>query len=153
MTKKKTSFTLETDLLKNLKMKAVELNTTQTELIEKFIKQGLLAIEKNLNIEELIEDEKGQIILNNIRPDLLKTIKKISKNKNIQEKEVINDMIEKGIKTEMKSKIPEHLIANKDSYNPNSREELKSIFGIIDVPEDFDIVKAVNDVKIRKWDY
>ena len=41
MTKKKTSFTLETDLLKYLKVKTAQLETTQTELIEKYLKEGL----------------------------------------------------------------------------------------------------------------
>jgi hypothetical protein len=41
MSKKKTSFNLESSLLKDLKIKAVHLETTQTELIEKYIREGL----------------------------------------------------------------------------------------------------------------
>lgn len=39
--KKKTSISLDTDLLKELKRKAIDLDTTQTELMEKYIKEGL----------------------------------------------------------------------------------------------------------------
>lgn len=41
MTRKKASFNLDTKLLKELKLTAVKLDKTQTELVEKYIKQGL----------------------------------------------------------------------------------------------------------------
>ena len=150
MTKKKTSFTLDADLLKDLKMKAVELGVSQTELIEKFIKQGLM-LNKELN--SLINDEAGTIQIGNISPILFKKISKISEDEKISKEKVINDMIEKGIKLKTKNKIPEHLIANKDTYNPNpTKEELNSIVGIMEAPEGFDVVEAVNSVRVRKWE-
>lgn len=39
--KKKTSFSLEPGLVKELKLRAVHLETTQTELVEKYIREGL----------------------------------------------------------------------------------------------------------------
>lgn len=38
---KKTSLVLDEDLMHQLKLKAVELKTTQRELLEKYIKKGL----------------------------------------------------------------------------------------------------------------
>jgi len=41
LAKKKTSIALDTEILKELKRKAIDLDTTQTELMEKYIKKGL----------------------------------------------------------------------------------------------------------------
>jgi len=41
MSVKKASFNIDTDLLKQLKFKAVEMDTTQTELLTKYLKEGL----------------------------------------------------------------------------------------------------------------
>ena len=150
MSKKKTSFTLNASLLKDLKMKAVQLGTSQTELIEKFIKQGLFDNKKN---HSLIKDDTGKILIENIKPNLLKKINEIAKNEKISEEKAVNEIIEKGIEVKTKNKIPEHLIANKNTYNPNpTKEELNSIVGIMEAPEGFDVVEAVNDVRVRKWE-
>jgi len=143
MTKKKTSFTLDTELLKSLKMKAVQLDTNQTKLLEKFIKEGL---------KDIITDNRGTLTIEDIKPNLLKTISKIAKNKKITEKEVINDAIENGIDYKKLNKIPEHLISNKDTYNSHpTKKELNSIIGIMEAPKDFDVVKEINNVRVRKW--
>jgi len=150
LSKKKTSFTLDANLLKDLKMKAVQLENSQTELIEKFIKQGLFNDKENYS---LINDNTGNIRIENIKPNLLKIISKIAKSEKITEEKAINEIIEKGIEAKRKNKIPEHLIANKDTYNPNpTKKELNSIVGIIEAPEGFDVVEAVNDVRVRKWE-
>ena len=113
MSKKKTSFTLNIELLKDLKMKAVEMGTSQTKLLEKFIKQGL---ENNKEIHNLAKDETGTIIIDNINPNLLKKISKIAKNEKITEEEAINNIIENGIEVMRKNKFIENLIINKDTY-------------------------------------
>ena len=93
------------------------------------------------------------IKIEDIKPDLLKKISKIAKNEKISEEKAINEIIEKGIETKTKNKIPEHLIANKDTYNSNpTKEELNSIVGIMEAPEGFNVVEAVNDVRVRKWE-
>ncbi|WP_225369447.1 hypothetical protein [Methanobrevibacter arboriphilus] len=120
MSKKKTSFTLNIDLLKDLKMKAVELGTSQTKLLEKFIKQGL---KDNNGDNSLIKDDAGIILIESINPNLLKKISKIAKNEKISEEEAINEIIEKGINAKTKNKIPEHLILNKDTYNPDPEKK------------------------------
>jgi hypothetical protein len=147
MTKKKTSFTLDADLLKDLKMKAVELGVSQTELIEKFIKQGLML---NKEINSLINDEAGTIQIGNINPLLFKKINKISEDEKISKEKVITDMIEDGIKLKTKNKIPEHLIANKDTYDPDP-ERLMSMSGIIEIDEPFDATEAIREMRNRGY--
>ena len=150
MSKKKTSFTLDEELLKDLKMRAVEVGTSQTNLLEKFIKQGLLM---DKGEHSFLKDESGTIIIGNIKDNLLKMISKIAKDGKVTEEKVINEIMEKGIETKTKNKIPEHLIANKDTYNSNpTKEELNSIVGIMEAPEGFNVVEAVNDVRVRKWE-
>lgn len=41
MAKKNTTFNIESEIMKAIKMRAVELETTQTELIERYLKEGL----------------------------------------------------------------------------------------------------------------
>jgi len=150
MNKKKTSFSLDADLLKDLKFKAVELGTSQTVLIEKFIKQGLINVK---GVRSFIKDDSGAILIENLNSHLLKKISEIADNEKITENEAIKKILERGIKNNTKNKIPEHLIANKDTYNPNpTKEELNSIVGIMEAPEGFDVVEAVNDVRVRKWE-
>jgi len=43
---------------------------------------------------------------------------KVKKN---SEEDIINEIIEKGIEIKARNKIPEHLIVNKDTYNPNHK--------------------------------
>jgi len=49
LSKKKTSLILDSELMKQLKIASAKLDTTQTELMEKYIKAGL-ENEKMLNI-------------------------------------------------------------------------------------------------------
>lgn len=147
MSKKKTSFTLNIDLLKDLKMKAVELGTTQTKLLEKFIRQGL---ENNKGDHSLIKDDVGIILIENINPNLLKKISKIAKNEKISEEEAINEIIEKGINAKTKNKIPEHLILNKNTYNPDPEKSRKMI-GIIKTYKTFDTAKAIREIRDMEY--
>ncbi|KZX17536.1 hypothetical protein MBCUT_02110 [Methanobrevibacter cuticularis] len=147
MSKKKTSFTLDANLLKDLKIKAVQLGTSQTELIEKFIKQGLFKETENHN---LINDEIGTIQIENIKPNLLKRISKIAKDEKITEEKAIKEIIEKGIEAKTKNKIPKHLIANKDTYDPDP-ERLMNMSGIIETDEPFDTAQAIR--KVRNMEY
>ena len=147
MSKKKTSFTLNIDLLKDLKMKAVELGTSQTKLLEKFIKQGL---KNNNGDHSLIKDDGGVILIENINPNLLKKISKIAKNEKISEEEAINEIIEKGINAKTKNKIPEHLILNKDTYNPDPEKSRKMI-GIIKTDKPFDTTKAIREIRNMEY--
>lgn len=146
MSKKKTSFTLNIDLLKDLKMKAVELGTSQTKLLEEFIKQGL---KNNNGDHSLIKDDEG-ILIENINPNLLKKISKIAKNEKISEEEAINEIIKKGINAKTKNKIPEHLILNKNTYNPYSEKSRKMI-GIIKTDKPFDTAKAIREIRNMEY--
>jgi len=147
MSKKKTSFTLDEDLLKDLKMRAVEVGTSQTKLIEKFIKQGLM-IDKGEH--SFLKDESGTIIIGNIKDNLLKRISKIAKDGKVTEEKVINEIMEKGIEVKTKNKIPEHLIANKDTYDPDS-ELTRELIGIIKTKKPFDTAKAIREVRNREY--
>jgi len=86
------------------------------------------------------------IKIEDIKPDLLKKISKIAKNEKISEEKAINEIIEKGIETKTKNKIPEYLIANKDTYDPD-HERLMSMSGIIKTDEPFDTAKAIKEVR------
>jgi len=147
MSKKKTSFTLDANLLKDLKIKAVQLGTSQTELIEKFIKQGLMIDKETHN---LVNDENKTIQIGNIAHHLLKEISEIAKDEKISEEKAINELIKKGIESKTKNKIPEHLIANKDTYDPDHKR-LMSMSGIIKTDEPFDTTKAIR--KVRNMEY
>ena len=147
MSKKKTSFTLNIDLLKDLKMKAVELGTSQTKLLEEFIKQGL---KNNNGDHSLIKDDGGVILIKNINSNLLKKISKIAKNEKISEEKAINEIIEKGINAKTKNKIPEHLILNKDTYNPDPEKSRKMI-GIIKTDKPFDTAKAIREIRNMEY--
>ncbi|MDR0912680.1 MAG: hypothetical protein LBM96_08810 [Methanobrevibacter sp.] len=85
-------------------------------------------------------------------PNILKSIRRIAKRENKSEDKVLEDIIERGLKS-TEPQIPEHLISNKDTYNPNmTKEELNSFVGIADAPKGFDVVKAVEDVVSGKHD-
>jgi len=147
MSKKKTSFTLDEELLKDLKMRAVEVGTSQTNLLEKFIKQGLMM---DKGEHSFLKDESGTIIIGNIKDNLLKMISKIAKDGKVTEEKVINEIMEKGIEVKTKNKIPEHLIANKDTYDPDS-ELTRELIGIIKTKKPFDTAKAIREVRNREY--
>jgi len=79
-----------------------------------------------------------------IDSELLKRINKIVEKENTS----INDVIKKGIeKIENETmKIPDHLIMNKDTYNPDPERSRKMI-GIIKTKEPFDTKKAISEIK------
>ena len=156
MAKKKTSFTLETSLLKDLKMKAVQLETTQTKLIEQYLKESL-----DEEREHKIKGDKMAFQVEDIEPNILKSIRSMAKNKGMSEKETINILLKKGLKTtENKKDVFERLekstkgkikIANKDTYNPNpSKKELNSIVGIVKAPKGVNPVQALLDLRNGK---
>ncbi|MCL2687492.1 MAG: hypothetical protein FWE58_03045 [Methanobrevibacter sp.] len=41
MTKKKSTFVLDSEIIKDLKIKAIQLDTTTGKLLERYIKEGL----------------------------------------------------------------------------------------------------------------
>ncbi|KZX13184.1 hypothetical protein [Methanobrevibacter curvatus] len=62
----------------------------------------------------------------------------------------MEDIIEKGIKNN-ESKIPEHLIANKNTYSSNSKRFLESTT-IIKGGDPFNAVKFVRQVRSGDYD-
>ena len=83
------------------------------------------------------------ITLNN--PNILKSISKIAKRENKSEIKVLEDIIKKGLEN-TEPKIPEHLIANKDTYNPNPEKHAK-MAGFIKNVEPFNAVKLVREMR------
>lgn len=153
MSKKKTSFTLDAELLRDLKMRAVELGTSQTELIEKFIKQGLM-IDKGEH--SFLKDESGTIIIGNIKDNLLKMISKIAKNEEISEDEAINKFIEKGIETSQNGIFEEKIKKISDLDDKiiiqlprKSGKSLKTeeLIGMFEAEEPFDSVEEVKKME------
>jgi hypothetical protein len=86
-----------------------------------------------------------------IEDRFLKTIKNMAKIENTTESKIINDLLEKGIEsTKTKNKIPDYLIANKNTYNPDS-ERIKEMIGIIETDEPFEVAKAIDEIRTRKY--
>ena len=83
------------------------------------------------------------IIVDN--PNLLKSITEIAKRENKPEAKVLEDIIKKGLK-DTEPEIPEHLILNKDTYNPNPEKHAK-MAGFIKNVEPFDAVKLVREMR------
>ena len=81
-----------------------------------------------------------------IKPDLLKRISKIAKREGISESKVLNEVLKIGIETKTKSKIPDYLIANKDTYNPDSKRLMKSA-GFIKGYKPFSAIKLVEEMR------
>ena len=78
---------------------------------------------------------------------LLKTIKGIAKKENTS----INDVIKQGIeKIEKEKEIPDHLIINKNTYNPNP-ERMRRMAGIIKTDKPVDVAKIIDEV--RRMEY
>jgi len=77
-----------------------------------------------------------------IDPKLFKTISKIAKKENT----TINDVIKQGIEKIEKEtiKIPDHLIMNKDTYNPDP-ERMKRMIGIIKTDKPVDVAKEISE--------
>jgi hypothetical protein len=88
------------------------------------------------------------IKINGIEPKLLKKIEMIAEKENIEENKILNEIIKKGLETI--NKIPDELIVNKDTYNPNPERRMK-FAGIIKTDEPFDTKKALNE--IRRMEY
>ncbi|KZX14463.1 hypothetical protein [Methanobrevibacter filiformis] len=88
-----------------------------------------------------------------IEKNIMKKLKKIAIDKEITQNKLINEYIIKGIKDENKNKpsmkIPEHLIRNKDTYNPDP-DELMEMAGIIKIDKPFDTLKAIKEVRSDK---
>jgi hypothetical protein len=90
------------------------------------------------------------IKIEDIRDDLLKKISEIAKDENISEDEALNEILKIGLKARMRNKIPEHLILNKDTYNPG-HERRMSMSGIIETDEPFDTAKAIREVRNMEY--
>ena len=85
--------------------------------------------------------------------DIFKALKKMAIDKEVSQNKLMNEYLIAGLKNEdkNKSKIPEHLIANKDTYNPDPERRMK-MAGIIKTDEPFDVAKALEEIRTRKYD-
>jgi len=81
-----------------------------------------------------------------IKAELLESISKIAKDENTTEKKILNQIIEEGIKNRTKNKLPEDLIINKETYNPDSKRS-RELIGIIKTKEPFDTAKAIREIR------
>ncbi|KZX10980.1 hypothetical protein [Methanobrevibacter curvatus] len=78
-------------------------------------------------------------------PNILKSISRIAKRENKPETKVLEEVIKKGLK-ETEPKIPEHLIANKDTYNPDPKRLMESA-GFIKGVKPFNAVELVREMR------
>jgi len=83
-----------------------------------------------------------------INKGVFKSLKKIAIDKEISQNKLMNDYIITGLKNEKnnKSKIPEHLILNKDTYNPNPEEHAK-MAGIVKNCKPFNAVELIREMR------
>ncbi|MDR0900198.1 MAG: hypothetical protein LBM26_00900 [Methanobrevibacter sp.] len=80
-----------------------------------------------------------------IKDDIYKTITKLAKKENTTETKVLEDIIEKGLRN-TESKIPDYLIGNKDTYDPNPERRL-SFAGFIKGVKPFNAVELVREMR------
>lgn len=81
-----------------------------------------------------------------IEAKFLKCINKIAKRENTTKTKIINDMIERGIETKTKNEIPDYLIGNKDTYDPDPKE-LEKMAGMFSTDKPFDAVELVREMR------
>ena len=84
----------------------------------------------------------------NLDSDIIKTIKLVALNKGTTQTKIINEYLKQGLLNEpevnKKSKIPDYLIANKETYDPNYN---KNNAGLVKNVKPFDAVKLIRDVR------
>ena len=80
--------------------------------------------------------------------NIFKSLKKIAIDREISQNQLMNDYIVKGLKNEekTKSKIPEHLILNKDTYNPDP-ERRRKFAGTIKYGKPFSAVELIREMR------
>ena len=80
--------------------------------------------------------------------DIIKTIKLVALNKGTTQTKIINEYLKQGLINEpeinKKNKIPDYLIANKETYNSNYKENNA---GLIKNVKPFNAVKLIRDVR------
>jgi hypothetical protein len=81
-----------------------------------------------------------------IDPQIIKIIKQIAINKNTTQTKVINDYLKQGIEQEP----PENKSKIRFIVKPNPNKNIDDLIGSIKVSEEFDPVKAVKEVRLRK---
>ena len=83
-----------------------------------------------------------------IDKNIFKSLKKVAIDREISQNQLMNDYISEGLKNEEKpkNKIPEHLILNKDTYNPNHERHMK-MAGIVKYGKPFSAVKLVREMR------
>ena len=80
----------------------------------------------------------------NIEKEIIDSIKIIANNKNSTQTEIINEYLKKSLEAEdEKYKIPDYLIANKKTYNPDKQRK-KNMAGIIKGKKPFNAVDLLN---------
>jgi len=80
--------------------------------------------------------------------NIFKSLKKVAIDREISQNQLMNDYIVEGLKNEEKgkNKIPEHLILNKDTYNPDHERHMK-MAGIVKGCKPFSAVKLIREMR------
>lgn len=93
------------------------------------------------------ENEKMKTTIT-LDKNIFKSLKKVAIDREISQNQLMNDYIVKGLKNEekTKSKIPEHLILNKDTYNPDPEKRRESA-GIGTTDKPFNAVKLIREMR------
>jgi len=97
------------------------------------------------------ENEKMKTTIT-LDKDIFKSLKKVAIDREISQNQLMNDYIVTGLKNEEKGKskllkqIPEHLILNKDTYNPDP-DRLMKMAGIVKGCKPFNAVKLIREIR------
>ncbi|KZX10762.1 DUF6364 family protein [Methanobrevibacter curvatus] len=82
--------------------------------------------------------------------DIIKSIKLVALNKDTTQTKIINEYLKQGLMNEedinKENKIPEHLILNKSTYNPD-HEKLMSMAGIAKNGKPFSSVELIRKMR------
>lgn len=81
-----------------------------------------------------------------INDDIYKTISKIAKKENTTEDKIINDVLKKEINNKTRNTIPDYLIGNKDTYDPDPERRLR-FGGFITGCKPFNAVELVREMR------
>ena len=141
---KKTSFNFDSELLKELKLQSFESDVTQTELIHKYIRYGLMmdkSNEGNFKMNTIIIDESIMEKLI-IKSDSL----------GIDTNELANNFISRCLNEDSnQSNVANPKIQDLLDYDkPEGDDILEKISGIIDIDSELDAVQLKKASQVRR---
>ncbi|MDR0913317.1 MAG: hypothetical protein LBM96_12090 [Methanobrevibacter sp.] len=147
---KRTTIYIESEYLKQIKLKAIEEDTTQTKVINDYIEECLLKDEK-------IESENMKTIKNlEIDSKLLNTIKRLANEKSTSVNEVISNFLKNAVEKEetniekiKRMSINHQMPFYDEIINDPDSASLNDIIGIGDINYEIDPIELKDNIHFR----